>query len=309
MLSFDKLLKSDQINKDDLSNLFQQADSYKTRLAKSEIIKDLEGKILASLFFEPSTRTRFSFESAMNRLGGSVISLESGLSTSMQKGESLDDTGRMMEQYADIIVMRHPTPKSVEEFSKHISTPVINAGDGDNEHPTQSLVDLYTIYSERGSLENLNIGFIGDLKYGRTVHSLTNILAKYNASFKFISAKELRIPQHLKEQLQQNGNNYTQYQEVNADIIKDLDVLYVTRIQKERFPSQEAYLRNKDLCYLDRKHIPDIDNFVILHPLPRVDEMDKAIDKLNCAKYFEQIKYSVPIRMSLLYLLLQNKEI
>ncbi|QIV93834.1 aspartate carbamoyltransferase [Allofrancisella frigidaquae] len=307
MLSFQKLLRGDQITKDDLYKLFNQADIYKNKLAKSEIIKDLEGKVLASLFFEPSTRTRFSFESAMNRLGGKVISLENVSSSSLQKGETLDDTGRMIDQYADIIVMRHPKPHSVEEFSKHVSSPVINAGDGANEHPTQSLVDLYTIYSEKGSIENLKIGFIGDLKYGRTVHSLTNILTKYNASFKFISSQELQIPDKLRSFVEQNGNSFVELEEVSSTALEDLDVLYVTRVQRERFPDEESYLNNKDLCYLDKKHISASSNFIILHPLPRVDEMDRSIDELDCAKYFEQIKYSVPIRMSLLYLLAKNE--
>ena len=307
MLSFQKLLRGDQITRDDLYKLFHQADIYKNKLANSEPIKDLEGKILASLFFEPSTRTRFSFESAMNRLGGKVISLENGASSSTQKGETLDDTGRMMDQYADIIVMRHPKPHSVEEFSKHVHSHVINAGDGENEHPTQSLVDLYTIYSEKGSLDNLKIGFLGDLKYSRTVHSLTNILAKYNARFKFISSKELQIPEKLRDFVDKNGNSFSELEEVSAEALKDLDVLYITRVQRERFPNEESYLENKDLCYLDRKHISATSNFIILHPLPRVDEMDRSIDELECAKYFDQIKYSVPIRMSLLSLLLKSQ--
>lgn len=307
MLSFQKLLRGNQITKNDLYKLFHQADIYKDKLTHSEPIKDLEDKILASLFFEPSTRTRFSFESAMNRLGGKVISLENGASSSTQKGETLDDTGRMMDQYADIIVMRHPKPHSVEEFSKYVNSPVINAGDGENEHPTQSLVDLYTIYSEKGSLDNLKIGFLGDLKYGRTVHSLTNILAKYNATFKFISSKELQIPEKLRDFVEKNDNSFTELEQVNCDALEDLDVLYVTRVQRERFPNEESYLENKDLCYLDRKHISTTSNFIILHPLPRVDEMDRSIDELECAKYFEQIKYSVPIRMSLLSLLLKSQ--
>lgn len=304
MLSFQKLLRGDQITRDDLYKLFHQADIYKNKLEKSEQIKDLEGKILASLFFEPSTRTRFSFESAMNRLGGKVISLENGASSSTKKGETLDDTGRMMDQYADIIVMRHPKPHSVEEFSKYVKSPVINAGDGENEHPTQSLVDLYTIYSEKGSLDNLKVGFIGDLKYGRTVHSLTNILTKYNASFKFISSKELQIPEKLRSFVKQSGNSFVELEEINSEVLEDLDVLYVTRVQQERFPDEKSYLRNKDLCYLDKKHISNKSNFIILHPLPRVDEMDREIDNLPCAKYFEQVRLSVPIRMALLSLLL-----
>jgi aspartate carbamoyltransferase catalytic subunit len=214
----------------------------------------------------------------------------------------------MMDQYADIIVMRHPKPHSVEEFSKYVESPVINAGDGDNEHPTQSLVDLYIIYSEKGSLDNLKVGFIGDLKYGRTVHSLTNILAKYNASFKFISSKELQIPEKLRSFVKESGNSFTELEEVSSEALKDLDVLYVTRVQRERFPNEESYLKNKDLCYLDRKHISTKSDFIILHPLPRVDEMDRSIDELSCAKYFEQVRYSIPIRMSLLFCLLKSQK-
>ena len=306
MLSFDKLLEANQLTKNDLSKLFARADIYKDKLEKKEPIRDLEDKIMASLFFEPSTRTRFSFESAMNRLGGKVISLEGGASSSTSKGETLEDTGKVMDQYVDIMVMRHPKPYSVKDFSTHVKSPVINAGDGDNEHPTQSLVDLYTIYSERGSLDNLKVGFIGDLKYGRTVHSLVNILAKYNASFKFISSDFLKAPSKLKYTIEQNGNNYQEFDKVTANALEDLDVLYVTRVQRERFDNQQDYLENKDLCYLDRSHISPKSNFIILHPLPRVDEMDKSIDELECAKYFEQVRYSVPIRMSLLALLVNS---
>lgn len=303
MLSFQKLLKGEQISKDDLKKLFSQADIYKDKLAKSERIKDLEGKILASLFFEPSTRTRFSFESAMYRLGGNVISLENGASSSIKKGETLDDTGRVIDQYADIIVMRHPQPNSVEEFSKYVNSPVINAGDGENEHPTQSLVDLYTIYSEINTLDNLKVGVLGDLKYGRTVHSLVKILSNYNCSFEFISSEDLKIPNDIKELIEKNGNEFNEYEKIDPEVISSLDVLYVTRVQQERFTYYEDYLKNKDLCFLDRKHISDPSKLIILHPLPRVDEMDRSIDNLPCAKHFDQVKYSIPIRMSLLYLL------
>lgn len=301
MLSFNKLLRSDQIKTSDLEQLFTRADIYKQKIANSEKITDLDGKILASLFFEPSTRTRFSFESAMYRLGGRVISLENGASSSVQKGESMEDTGRVMDQYADIIAMRHPTPHSVERFSTYVESPVINAGDGGNEHPTQSLVDLYTIHSEKGTLRNLKIGFIGDLKYSRTVQSLVKIMAQYGASFKFISSEFLKIPSQLKDFVNKNGNTYSEHEKVKKEVLEDLDILYVTRVQRERFTSDNDYVENKDHCYLDRKHISDTSDFIILHPLPRVDEMDISIDKLPCAKYFEQVKYSVPIRMALLY--------
>jgi aspartate carbamoyltransferase catalytic subunit len=306
VLSFQKLLKAQQISKDDLSKLFYQADIYKDKLENKQIITDLQGKILASLFFEPSTRTRFSFESAMHRLGGSVISLENGASSSTKKGETLNDTGKVIDQYADIIVMRHPQPHSVEEFSKYVTAPVINAGDGENEHPTQSLVDLYTIHSELGDIKNLKIGFIGDLKYGRTVHSLVKILTKFDCSFTFISSDYLQIPSKLRDFIIQNGNSFEEHEKVNSQLLEDLDVLYVTRVQKERFPSEEIYRKNKDLCYLNRTHISATSDFIILHPLPRVDEMDRTIDDLPCAKYFEQVRYSVPIRMALLALLVNK---
>ena len=303
MLSFQKLLKSQQVSKDDLRQLFDKADEYKQRLAKSEKITDLEGKILASLFFEPSTRTRFSFEAAMYRLGGHVISLENSASSSTQKGESLDDTGRVIDQYADIIVMRHPQPNSVEEFARYVDSPVINAGDGENEHPTQSLVDLYTIYSEIKTLSNLKVGLLGDLKYGRTVHSLVKILSNYDCSFEFISSKDLKVPIEVKDFIEKKGSKYCEYEKIDSEVINQLDVLYVTRVQQERFAYYDDYLKNKNFCYLDKKHISNPNKPIILHPLPRVDEMDREIDKLPCAKHFEQVKYSIPIRMSLLYLL------
>ena len=306
MLSFQKLLKAEQISKDDLKNLFHQADIYKSKLENKQLITDLQGKILASLFFEPSTRTRLSFETAMHRLGGNVITVENGGSSSTKKGETLDDTGKVIDQYADIIVMRHPQAHSVEEFSKYVKAPVINAGDGENEHPTQSLVDLYTIHSELGDIQNLKIGLLGDLKYGRTVHSLVKILCAYNCSFEFISSDELKVPDEIKNLVTANDCSFNEHNKVDAEVIKDLDVLYVTRVQQERFPNQESYLKNKDLCYLDRKHILNPEKLIILHPLPRVDEMDRAIDELPCAKYFEQVRYSVPIRMALLALLVNK---
>ncbi|MGQ4002787.1 aspartate carbamoyltransferase [Francisellaceae bacterium CB299] len=306
MLSFQKLLKAQQISKSDLNKLFHQADIYKTKLETNQRITDLQGKILASLFFEPSTRTRFSFESAMNRLGGSVVSLENGASSSTKKGETLDDTGKVVDQYADIIVMRHPRPHSVEEFSKHVTSPVINAGDGENEHPTQSLVDLYTIHSELGDIKNLKIGLLGDLKYGRTVHSLVKILSTYNCSFEFISSDELKVPNEIKELIKANGCSFNEHESIDSEVIKNLDVLYVTRVQQERFPNKESYLKNKDHCYLAKEHILNPEKLIILHPLPRVDEMDRTIDELPCAKYFEQVRYSVPIRMALLALLVNK---
>ncbi len=306
MPSFQKLLKAQQISKNDLKKLFHQADIYKIKLENNQSITDLQGKILASLFFEPSTRTRLSFETAMHRLGGNVITVENGGSSSTKKGETLADTGKVLDQYVDVVVMRHPQPYSVEEFSTHVNSPVINAGDGENEHPTQSLVDLYTIYSELGDIKNLKIGLLGDLKYGRTVHSLVKILSTYNCSFEFMSSDELKVPDEIKVIITANGCSFNEHSGVDADIIQDCDVLYITRVQQERFTNEESYLKNKDHCYLAKEHILNPEKLIILHPLPRVYEMDKAIDDLPCAKYFEQVRYSVPIRMALLALLVNN---
>ena len=298
-LSFENLLSADQIQITDIHQLIKWADEYDQRRKQDHQIDDLEGKILATLFFEPSTRTRFSFESAMYRLKGQVISLEQGMSSSAKKGESLADMGQIMSQYADIIAIRHPKSGSVSEFASQATVPIINAGDGPNQHPTQSLVDLYTIYREKKRITDLKIGFVGDLKYGRTVHSLIKILKQLSISFYFISHQSLKMPETLKEELTAANCKWEESTQLKS-VLSTLDVLYVTRVQEERFESKESYKQVKDHFILKADDVKHLENLIVLHPLPRVNEIDPQIDQLPCAKYFKQIEYSLSLRMALI---------
>lgn len=301
-LSFKHLLDSHQIKESDLQNLFALADEY---YAKS--IAAPSAKILATLFFEPSTRTRFSFESAMHRLGGKVISLEDGQTSSVTKGESLADTGRMMSNYADVIVMRHPKIGSAEELAKYATVPVINAGDGSNQHPTQSLVDLYTIFREKKKLDGLRIGVLGDLKHGRAVHSMMTLLTRYSKNhFTLISHPSLALEEKSKKEFEQHGCKI----EETADLegaIKDLDILYVTRTQFERFDKEKLTKANEIYCVNKKLLSEGKKDLIILHPLPRTGEIDPEIDELPQAKYFAQANYGVFIRMALLSLITNTR--
>ena len=260
----------------------------------------LSDKILATLFFEQSTRTRLSFETAMFRLGGQVITVEQGSSTSVKKGETLEDMGRIVSGYADIVVMRHPEPYSVERFSTFSTAPVINAGDGPHEHPTQALVDLYTIYKDKGSLDGLHIGMLGDLKYGRTVHSLVDVLQHYSVELTFISPPELRMPREIVARLEGQGIRVVETSDLE-DVIKRLDVLYATRIQQERFSSRDEYLRLKDCYQIDKELMAKAaQHMSVLHPLPRVDEIHPEIDDDPRAQYFTQAQNGIALRMALL---------
>jgi len=264
----------------------------------------LRGKILATLFFEPSTRTRMSFQAAMQRMGGSIIGFSEVSTTSMKKGESLPDTIKIISGYCDVIVMRHPEVGSVAKAAEDASVPLINAGDGPNEHPTQTILDLYTIMKEKRTLEGLKVGFVGDLKYGRTVHSLATALRHFNPEFYFISPPSLAMPKKYLRELDKKGIKY--HEEENLfKVSKELDVLYVTRIQKERFVNPEEYAKVKGVYKLDKslaKHIRD--DAKILHPLPRVDEMDPELDELPQSVYFKQAHNGIPVRMALLGLIL-----
>ena len=274
-----------------------------------DIIKDrsrykdvCRNKILATLFFEPSTRTRLSFESAMLSLGGSVLGFSEANSSSAAKGESVTDTIWTVSCYSDIIAMRHPKEGAPLVASRRSKVPLINAGDGGHNHPTQTLTDLLTIHREKGSLDNLTIGFCGDLKFGRTVHSLVKAMARYqNIKFVFISPSELKIPEYLKEDLLDAKN--LDYKEVEniEDVVSDLDVLYMTRIQKERFFSEQEYIRLKDSYILDLKKLKNSkENLTIMHPLPRVNEIATEVDDDPRAKYFEQVENGRWIRMALI---------
>lgn len=259
-------------------------------------------KILATLFFEPSTRTRLSFESAMLSLGGSVLGFSEANSSSAAKGESVTDTIWTVSCYSDIIAMRHPKEGAPLVATRRSKVPLINAGDGGHNHPTQTLTDLLTINREKGRLNNLTIGFCGDLKFGRTVHSLVKAMARYeNIKFVFISPSELKIPEYLKEDLLNAKNlNYVEVENIE-DVISELDVLYMTRIQKERFFSEQEYIRLKDSYILDLKKLTNSKkDLTIMHPLPRVNEIATEVDDDPRAKYFDQVENGRYVRMALI---------
>ena len=265
-----------------------------------------DGKILATLFFEPSTRTRLSFESAMLSLGGQVLGFSEAQSSSAAKGESVADTVRTVSCYSDIIAMRHPKEGAPLVAAMHSLVPVINGGDGGHNHPTQTLTDLLTIHREKGRLNNFTIGFCGDLKFGRTVHSLVNALSRYeNINYVLISPLELKLPRYVKEEaLKKKGIPYTQTTDLES-VIPQLDILYMTRVQKERFFNEEDYLRLKDSYILTPEKLEHAKaDLSILHPLPRVNEITVAVDKDPRAAYWRQVKNGKYIRMALIMKLL-----
>ena len=275
----------------------------------NDIIKDrtryqdvCSHKILATLFFEPSTGTRLSFESAMLSLGGSVLGFSSASNTSASKGESVSDTISVVSSYCDIIAMRHPKEGAPLVATRKSTVPLINAGDGGHNHPTQTLTDLLTIYREKGRLDNLTIGFCGDLKFGRTVHSLTKAMSRYkNIKFVFIAPPELKIPEYLKHDLLDAKN--LDYKEVETieEVIEDLDILYMTRVQKERFFNEQDYIRLKDTYILDLKKLEKSkSDLIVMHPLPRVNEIAIEVDDDPRAKYFDQVQNGRFMRMALI---------
>lgn len=275
----------------------------------NDIIKDrtryqdvCRHKILATLFFEPSTRTRLSFESAMLSLGGSVLGFSSASNTSASKGESVSDTISVVSSYCDIIAMRHPKEGAPLVATRKSTVPLINAGDGGHNHPTQTLTDLLTIYREKGRLDNLTIGFCGDLKFGRTVHSLTKAMSRYkNIKFVFIAPPELKIPEYLKHDLLDAKN--LDYKEVETieEVVEELDILYMTRVQKERFFNEQDYIRLKDTYILDLKKLEKSkSDLIVMHPLPRVNEIAIEVDDDPRAKYFDQVQNGRFMRMSLI---------
>ena len=255
--------------------------------------KLLNDHVVATLFFEPSTRTRLSFETAANRLGARVIGFSDSSSTSVQKGETLKDTIKMVSSYVDIIVMRNPREGSARWASEMSSVPVINAGDGANQHPTQCLLDMYSIKQTQGKLEDLHIAFVGDLKYGRTVHSLVQAMCQFNATFHLVSPQELKLPSSVKMHIKEAGLKYEQYTELQ-DVIPFADIVYMTRIQKERFSDPMEYEKVKNSYVLDRKMLAGCkENMKILHPLPRVNEISEDVDETPQAYYFKQAENGV----------------
>lgn len=267
-----------------------------------------KGKILATLFYEPSTRTMLSFQTAMLRLGGTVIGFDNPSNSSVAKGESLKDTISIVSSYVDLIVMRHPLEGAAMAASMFSSKPVINAGDGGHLHPTQTLTDLTTIMLEKNKLTGLNIGFCGDLKNGRTVHSLLKAFLRYEGNkFYFISTKKLNIPEYLLNKLKETNNEFVFASSLD-ECISELDVLYMTRIQRERFDSEKEYLKQKGVFILDGDKLKKAkDDLIILHPLPRVDEIDIEVDDDIRAKYFQQAENGVYVRMALIMTLLNEK--
>ena len=268
-----------------------------------------DGKKLATLFYEPSTRTRLSFEAAMLNLGGSVLGFSSADSSSAAKGESVADTIRVISCYADICAMRHPKEGAPKVASLHSSIPVINAGDGGHQHPTQTLTDLLSIHSLKGKFSDLTVGLCGDLKFGRTVHSLINALSRYERiKFILISPPELRIPGYIRDDVLVAKNIEFKEVENLDEAMPDLDILYMTRVQKERFFNEEAYIRMKDCYILDKKKMKLAkDDMLILHPLPRVNEISVEVDDDPRAAYFKQAQYGVYVRMALIMTLLEVK--
>ena len=289
---------------EELDKLFTLASDIEANPGKYAHICD--GKILATCFYEPSTRTRLSFESAMIRMGGEVLGFSDANSSSAAKGESVSDTIRMISCYADICAMRHPKEGAPMVASTKSRIPVINAGDGGHQHPTQTLTDLMTIRSLKGRLNNFTIGLCGDLKFGRTVHSLINALSRYeNIRFIFISPEELKVPGYITQMLQQKGIAYKEVISLD-DVMGELDLLYMTRVQRERFFNEEDYIRLKDFYILtkDKMRLAKED-MLVLHPLPRVNEISVEVDDDPRAVYFKQVQYGVYVRMALILTLLE----
>ncbi len=288
----------------EIDNLIEVAEDIKSN--KEKYLDKCKGKQLATLFFEPSTRTRLSFESAMLSLGGSVLGFSSASSSSTSKGESIADTIRTVGSYVDIISMRHPQEGAATIAANVSKVPIINAGDGSNRHPTQTLTDLMTIKSEKGKLSNFCIGMCGDLKYGRTVHSLVAALSRYeNIKYMFISPKELKMPEEVLSILKEKNIEYQEVESLEENISK-LDILYMTRVQQERFEDKLEYERLKDVYILNKEKLKNAkSDLTILHPLPRVNEISEDVDMDKRACYFKQVENGKYIRMALILKLLQ----
>ena len=292
------------LSKEEIASLIDTAEDIIKRPERYSGV--CRGKKLATLFFEPSTRTRLSFEAAMYELGGNVLGFSSAANTSASKGESVADTAKVISCYADIIAMRHPIEGAPFVAAMNASIPVINAGDGGHNHPTQTLADLLTIKREKGGFSGITIGFCGDLKFGRTVHSLINALARYeNVKFILISPEELKLPSYVKNVIKEKNLSYVQTTDLES-VMGELDVLYMTRVQKERFFNEEDYLRLKDSYILTpEKLLSAREDMIVMHPLPRVNEISVAVDSDPRACYFKQVLNGKYMRMALIKMLLE----
>ncbi|HHU17173.1 MAG TPA: aspartate carbamoyltransferase [Clostridiales bacterium] len=304
MLKGRNLLEPMDFTTDELKELFSLADKIIENPEKYS--KACNGKLLATLFYEPSTRTRFSFEAAMLRLGGKVIGFSEAHVSSVAKGESISDTIRTVACYADLAVIRHPKEGAAIVAEACTEIPIINAGDGGHHHPTQTLTDLYTIRKERGGFDNMTVGLCGDLKFGRTVHSLIKALSRYkNVSFILISPEELKIPDYVRKEVLIKNNIKFEEVESMQEALPRLDILYMTRVQRERFFNEEDYVRLKDRYILDGAKMKLAkDDMMVLHPLPRVNEISVEVDSDPRALYFKQVKYGMFVRMALIMSLL-----
>lgn len=291
------LVSISDLSRDEILSLLDTARKFEERPNR----RLLEGKVVATLFFEPSTRTRLSFETAVNRLGGRVIGFSDASNTSTSKGETLKDTIKMVSNYADLIVMRHFLEGAALYATEVTDIPIINAGDGAHQHPSQTMLDLYSIYKTQGTLENLTITLVGDLKYGRTVHSLIMAMRYFNPTFRFVACKELDMPEEYKAFCRENGIRYTDHTDFSPEVINTSDIIYMTRVQRERFADIMEYERVKDLYNLNNAMLSDArDNLRILHPLPRVNEIAQDVDDNPKAYYFEQARNGLYARQALI---------
>jgi aspartate carbamoyltransferase len=294
------ILSVSQFDKEKLAYIFRVAHEMRVLVERFGSADLLQGKILANLFYEPSTRTSSSFMAAMLRLGGQVIPINNVQYSSVTKGESLPDTVRTLESYADVIVLRHPEVGSAATAAHYASKPVINAGDGIGEHPTQALLDLFTILEELGSADGVRVAMVGDLKYGRTVHSLTKLLVNYGVEFTFVSPDILAMPEDVLKVVREHGKPFETTHDVH-EVISNVDVLYVTRVQKERFTDLAQYDRVKDQYVVDEELMAKAKSrMIVMHPLPRVNEISYAVDDDPRAAYFRQMRNGMYIRMALL---------
>ena len=294
------ILSVRQFDRDKLQYIYRVADEMRSLVKRFGKANLLDGKILANLFYEPSTRTSSSFQAAMLRLGGRCISINEVHYSSVTKGESLPDTVRTLESYCDLTVLRHPQKGSAELAARYARKPLINAGDGTGEHPTQALLDIYTIEDDLKRLDGLKVAMMGDLRYGRTVHSLTRLLKLYDTRFYFVSPPELSLPQEIQDEVRGDGHDCTVLDSVQ-DIIGEIDVLYVTRVQKERFEDPAQYDKLKDVYVVDPELLAKASaDMILMHPLPRVYEIDMRVDDDPRAAYFRQMENGMYIRMALL---------
>ena len=301
-MSSKSLISIWDFTKEEILHVLETAKEFE----QNKVQNFLEGKVIASLFFEPSTRTRLSFETAVNRLGAKVIGFSDATNTSQSKGETLKDTIKMVNNYVDMIIMRHPLEGSSRYASEVATVPVVNAGDGANQHPSQTLLDLYSILQTQGTLEGLTINMVGDLKYGRTTHSLLQAMSHFNPKFTFTAPKELEMPQEYKNFLDSKGIEYIETTSLEEHL-NDCDILYMTRVQQERFFNEEDYLRLRDSYILEPKKLADAkEDLCIMHPLPRVNEISVAIDDDPRACYFKQVLNGKYMRMALILKLLEE---